>query len=1085
MQKRTKKDMKQKNKVACAHGDKMSNTMDFIETFLGHVETSPELIAIMTSDTSWTYQALFQEVLVWKQRLESLAIQGPVIVCLHRTPQLISVLLALQWLGVPYIPVETQTPLERLRAIVHESESEIMLHDTSHHQAFLDLPCNIYALSQLKKIAAGAKPKTASRASSAIAYIIYTSGTTGTPKGVRISRGALNNFLKSMSHYFLNEDQAVLLATTTLVFDIAALELYLPLWQRKTLFLANDDEHKEPLHLQALLEHYPITLLQGTPSFWRMLHYAGWRGKKDLVALCGGEPLTHETAKHMLSHVNSLWNMYGPTEATVWCALKQIKTLDTMTVGQPIHNLSMWILDEKMQVVPQGTQGELYIGGLGLADGYMNQIELTNERFVFYEPAEGSRLYRTGDRASMTDQSEFIIFGRMDNQIKLHGYRIELEDIEAHIEACSGVRESAVCVYQEQLVAYICLQHEANYAEHKLLEQLACELPTFMIPSRLIYLDTLPTNVSGKLNRQALPKPIAEKVTKGTPYASNDGDFLTRIEVDLLKIWRDTLGVTDLGLHDNFFELGGHSLLAARIIFKVQQKLGKQVKISDIYHAPSVAQLTECIHALPAVVQRKLQHKKSLFSSWIPLSDFQFTLWVSHLFDRKIKQLNVVGRRRIVGPLNRSALDLALQALVRKHDVLSYTVHRFFPVQKKKQKHAIEWTEHRFLDKNAQKMESYLHESMDELNNHQVWAKNKPMIRVKLIYLCGRRMEIQMAMPHVIADQQSLDVFFDDLSEAYLFYSRQSSAKIKLETKSFESYTSHEHHTIRSSLETDEVFWENYLKDVNLVRFPKRHVVSNPEKQGYTYSSFFEIEEKRLAAWRALCAKQGVTFSDLICASIALTLHGASDEVNLSEQLFINTVKSTREDPAYDEVIGCFLRTQPVKLDLSTEKNILALAKQAQQSALETEPHQYASTLMKLASLGALYENNRSIKSGMIALISLLLKRTSKHSYLLSQPILNACKRLTALGSQPGFVVNLNIWNSFLHEPQKKSDYLFGRSCEAVPLEEKDIFKINDVLDICFFRDTAQNKSFMVLSSNLVPEFREHLGEVLLDALES
>jgi amino acid adenylation domain-containing protein len=1071
---------KQKKKAGI-RGTRIPVDKDLVTVFLEHVRSVPYAVAIITSDTSWSYQELFEDVCVWMQNLHALSPGSPVMVCLHRTPRLLSLLFALQWLEIPYIPVEPKTPFDRIRIMLDDSKAQAFLHDNHQHEMYMMLPCKILALSELNPFdnlklydldSLKRKPN-----SKAIAYIIYTSGSTGTPKGVRVSRGALNNFLESMSHYFLNEDEAMVLATTTFAFDIAALELYLPIWQQKTIFLAGQEEHKDALCIQHILENYPIRLLQGTPSFWRMLHETDWNGNKELVALCGGEPLTTQIVNNLLPKVSSLWNMYGPTEATIWCSLKQIQPGTMLTVGRPLHNMEMLVLDASKRRILPGRRGELYIGGLGLAEGYLNRQDLTRERFISHKHARGGRLYRTGDVAYMTHEGEFVILGRVDNQIKLHGYRMELEDIEAHIQGCLGVHSCAVQVHQEQLIAYVCPVGETLYSEMALIAQLERELPEFMVPKRFVYLECLPMSVSGKLNRSALPEPHHEE--------HNDSLQVTPMQQALIAIWREALNVSSISIHDNFFELGGHSLLAVRIITKIRQNLEKEVTISDLYHAPSIAEFAMCVDAALDVSDVVLATKRKRFFSWMPLTDFQFVLWVSHLFEPDVKQLNVVGRRRMSGPLNRMALDVALHALIQKHDVLSYAIHRFLPMQKKKPYHAIQWLEDVFLDEDVCTTEVYLEESMKNLCAYQAWCKKKPLILAKLFYLSDKRVEIQIAMPHMISDQQSLDILFRDLSSAYLFYARQATAEICLEVKPFESYVRHEYHAIRTSLKTDNEFWKTYLADAELYRFPKRHVVPHAKKENYNYSSFFPISEDKLKHWRALCVKHAVTLNDVLCAAVGLVLSEVcKNELNPPEQLFINVVKSTREDPMYDDVIGCFLRAQAIKLDLTGEKKILALAKQVQQSVLETASCQHASSLIKLASIGNLpYAKNR-IKPILIGALALLARNIRRRQpYYLSVPILQACKRLAALDNTRGFVVNVNIWDSFFKDAQEGRTHLFGEPCQAIPLNKKDIFSINDVLDVCLLKDSMKNTAFLVLSANLKPEFREHLGRQLMEVL--
>ncbi|MDF1827553.1 MAG: amino acid adenylation domain-containing protein [Legionellaceae bacterium] len=1077
-------DAMRENKSSYQKGSSCVVDRSLIPVFLEHVRATPDKLAVISSHASWTYQDLCDDMLAWMHRLNALSeISAPVILCLHRTPVVLSLLLALQLLEKAYIPVDPETPYDRIRAICEDSHAALLLHDATNHEVYASLPCNVWALADLERAGYTQNdeliPYHSSPDSKALAYVIYTSGSTGTPKGVCVSRGALDNFLTSMSHNFLNEPDAMVLATTTFTFDIAALELFLPIWQNKTLFLANEVEHKDPLCIEQILKKYPVTLLQGTPSFWSMLHYSGWQGKRDLVALCGGEPLTPEVAAFLLPHVSELWNMYGPTEATIWCSLKKITSDRLISVGKPIHNLDMCVLDASMQVVPVGCKGELYIGGLGLAEGYMGQEALTKERFVMNPAAhvDKPRLYRTGDVASMNENDEFIIYGRVDNQVKLHGYRIELEDIEAHIKRRVGVRDCAVLVHDEQLVAYICRANKTSYSEDAVKQSLAQELPDFMLPKRFIYLEKLPLNSSGKLNRHALLKPEQTHQHELT--------HVTCMQASLLNIWCEALGLVGMSIEDNFFELGGHSLVAVRIVVSVKKILGKDVSVFDLYQAPSVLEFSERVRMAPDYEDEAHVKHKQHDASWMPLTDFQFVLWISNLFDAKVKKLNVVGRRRIQCPLDPVILNRALQAVIQKHDALSYAIHRFLPIQKKQSRQIIAWEEHVFLDDDQQEfVETNLNQSLQALHDYQGWSNKKPFLRAKLFQLNNGCTELQLAMPHMVSDQQSLEILFRDLSNAYLFYLRNPRANTRLESHVFESYVHHESQVVRASVEQDDVFWSKYLRDAELFSFPKMHVVSDMKKADHDYSSFFEIDEAQQRVWRNFCVKHAVTLSDLLCASVGIALQRCcQDDVEIPQRLFINSVNSTREQQCYDHVIGCFLRSQAIKLDLGGDNTLLKLAKQVQRSARETSRHQYSSSLVKLAAVGDLNCSKQSIKSCLIACIEKICARISNKPYHLSLPILNACKRLANLDSDRGFVVNVNIWSSFFSEHEQDASKLFGADCCPIHVEHEDVFNIDDVLDVCLFKDVATNTAYLALSANLKPNFREHLGQAMLSIL--
>lgn len=675
---------------------------DLISRFINHVHTDPHKIAVVTTEQTLTYHQLYLEVTYCKNLLGPYAGRNAII-CLERGPRLLAMLLAMQWLSITYIPVDPAIPIERLRIIIEDSQPQILLCNIQKHPQFAILSCTlvdvtpapVFPESVPTQIIEPYIPKQTS-----IAYIIYTSGSTGNPKGVIISYQALHNLLSSLSKYFLNNEQELALAITTVSFDISVVELYLPIWQQKTLFLADQHQHKDPLSLAYLLNRYPITFIQTTPSYWTMLLSLEWASHPNLVALCGGEPLSQPLAQRLLEKVSELWNVYGPTEATVWCALKQILANTQITIGQPIDNMSMYVLDNKQCILPPGVKGELYIGGIGLAEGYINNSKLTYEKFITHSDPFLGRLYQVGDLASKTPNGEFIIYGRTDNQIKLHGYRIELEEIEAQIQTYPGIQESAVAVYQEQLIAYICWTQQTLFSKTNFIQYLAKYLPEYMLPKHLMMVQQLPKTVSGKIDRKALPSPViaSSSNTTNTP--------LTPLQASVIHIWKEVFALNHINLHDDFFELGGHSLLATRIVVKIAKQMRKKMGFADFYRAPTVEKFSEAIKKAPPVADSIVHipdHKQTL-----PLQEYQFLYWLSRISEPTLRRLNVVERRRLQGPIDQMALNAALQLVLKKHEIFSYHIHRFYPLQSLQPKPSKQWQISSLSHLSNTEIESYL-----------------------------------------------------------------------------------------------------------------------------------------------------------------------------------------------------------------------------------------------------------------------------------------------------------------------------------------------------------------------------------------
>jgi amino acid adenylation domain-containing protein len=1059
---------------------------DLIAVFLKNVASKPESIAIITTSTSLTYQQLYVEVTSWKA-LFSQQLHDRVVVCLERTPRVFSVLLALQWLEIAYIPVDPSLPIERLRRIIEDSQAQAILYDAPHHEHdYASLPCLQLDLANIERpvLSMQEATYTCSLKPESIVYIIYTSGSTGSPKGVAISRRALNNFLTSMSEYFLIEDRAFLLAITTIAFDMAALELYLPLWQQKTIFFANQEEHKDPLHINNILNNHPITLLQATPAMWKLLDDVGLTAKSNLVALSGGEPLTVALAQRLLSKVSELWNMYGPTEATVSCAIKQIKQDEPITIGRPINNMEMCVMDPSHRILPPDVKGELFVGGLGLAEGYVNDEAMTQSRFIPYADVLGGRLYAVGDIACATSDGEFIMFGRCDNQIKLHGYRIELEDIEAHIQTILGIRECAVIAFEEQLIAYLCPADVSQFSENALMSQLAVELPQYMVPNRIIYLEKLPLTSNGKVDRKALPRPCI-----ATTKVRSDAAILTPTQSALLSIWTAELDHSSIGINDNFFELGGHSLIAVRIVAKISRQLEKQIDLKAFYQAPTILQLAEIIEKSNENQPVDFERKNALLKPGrrLPLNDFQLMLWISMVFEEpKLKNISVVDRRRVQGPLNKEALDLALKRVCQKQGIFSYAINRFYPSQKKQIKQVVKWTETSLPDCDPRTTESLLKASLDELYYNTSWLTSKVMIIAKLFYLNDGNIELQVGMSHLIADEESLEIFFQELSSAYLYYEKDSILEVDDSPHPIISYTVHQNEVFARYGEIDAIFWKHYLEDTSFFSFPEKYIIKNVENDLPSSSSYIEIDESILTKLRAFCSLHYVNVSDVLTAAVGMSLKMCCEPVTTSQhKLFINTVKSTRDDPHFDNVIGCFLRVHPIKLDISQHDITLAnLSKQAQLSSLETTEHQRASSLVKLASIGHLPRSKKLVKRFLIPIVLALCSRILKRGHI-NTTLISACKVLSAVDRQKGFVINVNILNNFfLNSNQAGEKSLLGVPCQAVPMHSYHASVVQYVFDVCFLRDSHKNIPFVVVSSNLTPAFRQLFGKTLLRILQ-
>ncbi|HWO17375.1 MAG TPA: amino acid adenylation domain-containing protein [Kofleriaceae bacterium] len=505
---------------------------------------------------------------------------------LERTPLMLGAVLGAIASGATYLPLDPGFPASRLSFMLEDSGAKLVITDVDLREVPLD-PARVMRadeppLSAATPAGAALPPASTARPDDA-AYLIYTSGSTGRPKGVRVPQRAVVNFLAAMREKPGLGQSDRLVAVTTLSFDIAVLELLLPLTAGAEVILATREQATDGNALRGLLEQHRATIMQATPATWRILLESGWRGGAGFKALCGGEALPPELAEALLRTVGVLWNMYGPTETTVWstCARVELGKGGGVTIGQPIHNTQVWILDEAGELVPIGVPGELYIGGDGVALGYHARPELTAERFVTDKLSQrpGARMYRTGDLARWRADGKLAHLGRTDFQVKVRGYRIELGEIEVALARHAQVAEAVVTAQpgpggEQRLVAYLVPRGEAPQPS-VLREHLRQALPDYMVPAVFVTLERLPLTPNGKVDRRALPAPsaTAEAPVQGGAFRGPQ----TRAEQLVATVWRELLGVDRISVADNFLDLGGHSLLIMQAIAKLEARTGKRI----------------------------------------------------------------------------------------------------------------------------------------------------------------------------------------------------------------------------------------------------------------------------------------------------------------------------------------------------------------------------------------------------------------------------------------------------------------------------------------------------------------------------
>jgi amino acid adenylation domain-containing protein len=561
---------------------------------------TPNRVAVICDGAEWTYRQLneYSNQLARHLRRQGIREGSLVGVCLERSFQMLGAVLGVLKAGAAYLPLDPSHPASRLELVLSDAQVSLLLTQehlasrlhTSARVVCLDSEQTLWARESATDLATKSAPDS-------LAYLIYTSGSTGRPKGVAIEHGALTNLLRSMEREPGLSATDTLVSVTTLSFDIAALELFLPLMTGARLAIATKEQVLDGYRLLNLLEQSQATVMQATPAGWRILLEAGWKGRPRLKVLCGGEALARDLADSLLDCSDDVWNVYGPTETTIWSSATRLeKRAGPVPIGPPIANTQFYVLDERLQPVPLGVTGELYIGGAGLARGYWNRPELTAEKFL-PNPFGPGRIYRTGDQARWLRDGHIELLGRIDFQVKVRGFRIELGEIEGALASHPAVRDAAATAIQvrpgdTRLAAWVdsASVHPPADLDAQLHTLLTAKLPEYMHPAVITVLPALPRTANGKIDRKSLPQPAfggQTKVRQFTPATTPQQEKLAAIWADILKL--DRVSITD-----SIFELGADSLLIFRISARAGQE-GLPIQPAQIFQHRTIANLSTAL----------------------------------------------------------------------------------------------------------------------------------------------------------------------------------------------------------------------------------------------------------------------------------------------------------------------------------------------------------------------------------------------------------------------------------------------------------------------------------------------------------
>ncbi|KOP26732.1 peptide synthetase [Hapalosiphon sp. MRB220] len=917
------------------------------QLFEAQVEKTPDAVAVVFEDKQLTYKELNAKANQLAHYLQKLGVKPEVLVgiCVERSLEMIIALLAILKVGGGYIPLEPTYPQDRLAFMLEDSQISVLLTQQHLLKTLRDHHAQIICLdSDWESITAHQQNSVNSEVhSSNLSYIIYTSGSTGKPKGVQIIHRSVVNCLTAMQQKLQLTNTDSLLSVTTLSFDIAVLEIFLPLVTGANLILVSREVATDGIQLLQKLNNSAVTIMQATPATWRMLLDTDWEGNAQLKILCGGEALPQNLASQLCQKAASVWNLYGPTETTIWSTIHQVDEREALVpIGRPIANTQIYILDKSLQPVPVGITGELYIGGAGLARGYFNQPKLTQEKFIPNPFGSGSEscIYKTGDLARYIPNGEIEYLGRIDDQVKLRGFRIELGEIEAVLQQHPAVRQGVVMLQEDvpgnqRLVAYLVAENAATDGLRQYLRQ---KLPEYMIPSVFVFLDSLPLTFNGKVNRRALPAPenTSREVTSTFVAPRHP------VEEVLAGIWTQVLGVFQVGIYDNFFELGGHSLLATQVISRIRKTFEIDIPLQFLFEFPTIAELAKNIQQIsnqgvsaiiPVFRDRNL-----------PLSFAQARLWLLEQLNSDSSIYNMPAKVRLVGELNIKALEQSINEIIRRHEVLrtSFTSVDGQPLQVivPQVQIKIPVVDLHKLPKAEQEAE-IRNLSIKESQNPFDFTQ-APLLRCTLLQLSEQEHILLFTIHHIVFDGWSKGILIREIAALYTAFAAGKSSSLPALPIQYADFAVWQRQYLQGERrEALLTYWKQQLANLPVLQLPTirpRAEVTTNRGASYSFVIPASVVEKvhSLPSKTSLSQQAGVTLFMTLLASFKILLQRYCKQ----DDIVVGTDVANRNQPEIEQLIGFFVNLLVLRTDLSGNPTFLELLQRVRTQTLAAYAHQ-------------------------------------------------------------------------------------------------------------------------------------------------
>ncbi|HEU4712838.1 MAG TPA: amino acid adenylation domain-containing protein [Pyrinomonadaceae bacterium] len=904
--------------------------------FEEQVERTPDHVAIVFENETLTYRELNSRSNQLAHHLRSLNVGPDVVVgvMMDRSLDLLVALLGILKAGAAYLPLDPAYPQERLNFMLAQARSHVLVSaETFANETLSTRPVT--------------NPQTEVSPDN-LAYVIYTSGSTGVPKGVMISHRSICNRLLWMLPAFDFNEHDRFLQKTPFSFDASIWELFVPLFCGATLVIARPEGHQDATYMAHVIAEQQVTTLQLVPSMLRIfLDEPSLDQCRSLKRVfCGGEELPLELQQRFHDRLDAeLHNLYGPTESSIDASHWFCGDVDPVaTIGRPLPNVQIYLLDSHLEPVPIGVAGELHIGGIGLARGYQNRPELTAERFIAnpFSNDPGTRLYKTGDLASFWPDGRIEYLGRLDNQIKIRGFRIELGEIEAVLTGHPAVREAIVIAGANRLTAYV-IPHTVENTEvsaGELRRYLKERLPDYMVPSAFVFLEKFPLMANGKLDRLALPEPDSQRPDLESAFVAPR----TPVEQVLATIWSEVLGVAGVvvvGAEDNFFELGGHSLVVTQVIARIREVFHVDLSLRTLFECPTIASLAARTETaiksglqLPDVTIERIARDGQL-----PLSYAQQRMWFLQQLEPESRAYNLSSAICLKGPLNVAALEKTLNAVIKRHETLraSFTVHDGQPVQFIAPELELHLPLIDVSDLPPDKRESETLALAADQARKPFDLAHAPLIRASLVRLDTEEHVALFTQHHIVSDAWSMDVFIREVGALYESFAAGRHAQLPDLEIQYADYAAWQRQWLSGeTLDQLLSYWKSQLGDAPAVlELP----ADRPRPQVHSFrgaSHNFELSSTLKEELDALNRREGVTMFMTLLAAFNTLLSRYSGQ----DDIVVGTPIANRNRREIESLIGFFVNTLALRTDLSGNPTFRELLARVREVALSGYLHQ-------------------------------------------------------------------------------------------------------------------------------------------------